>query len=56
MSLTHSSLVIRHQPDTISSDFTQEVSYFGQRSFYSGADSVTVVLETPAGPKTLTVP
>jgi hypothetical protein len=43
-------------PDTASGAFTQEVGRFGQRAFYPGADSVTVLLQTPKGPKSLTVP
>ncbi|KAJ7775365.1 hypothetical protein B0H16DRAFT_1507074 [Mycena metata] len=49
-------LMSRYSADTTSGEFTQEVGRFGQRAFYPGADSVTVVLETSKGTKSLTVP
>ncbi|KAJ6549944.1 hypothetical protein B0H19DRAFT_1378678 [Mycena capillaripes] len=49
-------LMSRYSADTVSGAFTQEVGRFGQRAFYPGADSVTVLLETFHGLKTLTVP
>ncbi|KAJ7751136.1 hypothetical protein B0H16DRAFT_1460461 [Mycena metata] len=49
-------LMSRYSADTTSGAFTQEVGRFGQRTFYPGADSVTVVLETSKGTKSLTVP
>ncbi|KAJ7795164.1 hypothetical protein B0H14DRAFT_2920828 [Mycena olivaceomarginata] len=49
-------LMSRYSADTASGAFTQEVGRFGQRAFYPGADSVTVLLQTAKGPKSLTVP
>ncbi|KAJ7153354.1 hypothetical protein C8R46DRAFT_1006654 [Mycena filopes] len=49
-------LMSRYSADTASGAFTQEVGRFGQRAFYPGADSVSVVVETAKGPKSLTVP
>ncbi|KAJ7023144.1 hypothetical protein C8F04DRAFT_190724 [Mycena alexandri] len=49
-------LMSRYSADTASGAFTQEVGRFGQRAFYPGADSVSVVLETSKGTKSLTIP
>ncbi|KAJ6473393.1 hypothetical protein C8R47DRAFT_1076687 [Mycena vitilis] len=49
-------LMSRYSADTVSGSFTQEVGRFGQRAFYPGADSVSVLLQTTKGLKTLTVP
>ncbi|KAJ7303009.1 hypothetical protein DFH08DRAFT_1089560 [Mycena albidolilacea] len=50
-------LMARYSADTASGLFTQEVGRFGQRSFYPGADSVTVRLQTARGDvESVTVP
>ncbi|KAJ7143957.1 hypothetical protein C8R44DRAFT_846051 [Mycena epipterygia] len=50
-------LMSRYSADTTSGVFTQEVGRFGQRAFYPGADSVSLLLELPKGGlKALSVP
>ncbi|KAF8192365.1 hypothetical protein K438DRAFT_1970167 [Mycena galopus ATCC 62051] len=49
-------LMARYSADTVSGDFTLEIGSFGQRMYYPGADSVTVVLQTSTGQQSLTVP
>jgi hypothetical protein len=49
-------LMTRYSADTSSGLFTQEVGRFGQRSFYPGADSVTVQLQTSRGIESVVVP
>ncbi|KAJ7663936.1 hypothetical protein DFH06DRAFT_336749 [Mycena polygramma] len=49
-------LMSRYSADTSSGLYTQEVGRFGQRSFYPGADSITVRLQTEQGIKSVTVP
>ncbi|KAJ6485512.1 hypothetical protein C8R45DRAFT_274789 [Mycena sanguinolenta] len=49
-------LMARYSADTVAGLYTLEVGRFGQRSFYPGANSVTVTLETTKGIKTVTIP
>ncbi|KAJ7777138.1 hypothetical protein B0H16DRAFT_1301503, partial [Mycena metata] len=49
-------LMSRYSADTSASLYTQEVGRFGQRSFYPGAHSVTVRLQTTKGIKSLKIP
>ncbi|KAJ7147660.1 hypothetical protein C8R43DRAFT_1010339 [Mycena crocata] len=49
-------LMSRYSADTDAGVYTQEVGRFGQRTFYPGADSVTVTLQTAQGVQTVTIP
>ncbi|KAJ7780121.1 hypothetical protein DFH07DRAFT_1026018 [Mycena maculata] len=49
-------LMSRYSADTECGLYTQEVGHFSQRSFYPGAESVTVRLQTAYGVQVLSVP
>ncbi|KAJ7483348.1 hypothetical protein FB451DRAFT_1234183 [Mycena latifolia] len=49
-------LMSRYSADSALGLYTQEVGRFGQRSFYPGADSVTVRLQTTGGVESVSIP